>query len=539
MNPESLPNAPFVLLVGAVGRIVAAAAHAAPTVLCGLVVAAVIRQLFGPALTRQLLAAGSATSLVRAWLLGMLLPVCSIGAIPVARELRRAGLAGGTVLAFAVSAPLFNPISLLYGLTLSHPLVIIGFALASMIVVTFVGTAWDRLLGGSTPAAEPAPEPAVPPGWRRVAAMAAGMAREAAGPSLGYAVLAVLGVGLLACVLPFGSLQRSMKAFDPWAPSLMAAVGLPAFLTPTDAMMQVGSMFDHGNSVGAAYVLLSVGAGLNLGLVAWAWRTWGLRAAAGWLTIFFATVLAIAAAIERPLSFRDSPPEDHTHAFDVFCMPFPSTESDPGSRVAALLADRVPQHEWMALGLLGVIIAAGTAIRWLDPGEAFEARLVQAATSARLSAGASAGPARFDVAVPAPVLGGVLVSGLVAASVAAAYLYYPDLPTCLKDLSFVEAETHSAALDGDKRRTQVWIAAWEDLVRRTEVGLWIRRGTVTRAMTEAAEELRERIESLEHAVLDPETIDREAVADELKRVLAAGRSYRDALRGQPAGDAAR
>ena len=103
----------LVMACGAVCRAVAAAANAAPTVLCGLVVAAVIRELFGPALTRRLLAAGSWWSLVRAWLLGMLLPVCSIGAIPVALELRRAGLAGGAVLAFAVSAPLFNPISLL------------------------------------------------------------------------------------------------------------------------------------------------------------------------------------------------------------------------------------------------------------------------------------------------------------------------------------------------------------------------------------------------------------------------------------------
>lgn len=55
--------------------------------------------------------------------------------------------------------------------------------------------------------------------------------------------------------------------------TLMAAVGTPAFLTPTDAMTQIGSMFDHGNSVGAALVLLAVGAGLNLGLVAWAWRS--------------------------------------------------------------------------------------------------------------------------------------------------------------------------------------------------------------------------------------------------------------------------
>ena len=85
----------LVMACGAVCRAVAALANAAPTVLCGRVVAAVIRELFGPALTRRLLAAGSWWSLVRAWLLGMLLPVCSIGAIPVARELRRAGLAGG------------------------------------------------------------------------------------------------------------------------------------------------------------------------------------------------------------------------------------------------------------------------------------------------------------------------------------------------------------------------------------------------------------------------------------------------------------
>jgi|688.fasta_scaffold22953_2 uncharacterized membrane protein YraQ (UPF0718 family) len=514
----------LVMACGAVCRGVAAAANAAPTVLCGLVVAAVIRELFGTALTRRLLAAGSWWSLVRAWLLGMLLPVCSIGAIPVARELRRAGLAGGAVLAFAVSAPLFNPISLLYGLTLSHPLVIVGFALASMAVVTVVGLAWERL-GNAEDAPPPADEPRIPPGWRRAVALLLAMVREAAGPTAGYAAIALLGVGLLAACLPFGNLQRSMKAFDPWAPPLMAAVGTPAFLTPTDAMMQIGSMFDHGNSVGAAFVLLSVGAGLNLGLIAWAWRSWGGRRTAWWLAVFFGAVLLVAAAIERPLSFRDSPPEDHTHAFDVFCMPFPPETADPVARSIALLADRVPAHAWSALGLLAGLVAAGAALAVFDPRRSIEARLAQGAAIAdRRSRSPS-----LDVTVPAPVLGVVLLGGLVALSGVAAYLYYPDLPTCLEDLRTVETETHSAALAGDKRRTQVWIAAWEDLVRRTEVGIWIRRGSVSREMAAAAETLRERIEALEHAVLDPEVIDREQVAAALKQVLAAGRAHRAAL----------
>jgi uncharacterized membrane protein YraQ (UPF0718 family) len=515
---------------GAACRMVAAAANAAPTMLCGLVAAAVIRRLFGGPLTRRLLAAGSWWSLVRAWLLGMLLPVCSIGAIPVARELSRAGLAGGTVLAFAVSAPLFNPISLLYGLTLSHPLVIVGFALASMMVVTAVGTAWDRIGGISDEDVTVVDEAAVPPGWRRAAALGLAAAREAAGPTLGYASLAVVGVGLLAACLPFGSLQQSMKAFDPWAPAAMAAVGTPAFLTPTDAMMQIGSMFDHGNSVGAAYVLLSVGAGLNLGLIVWAWRSWGGRRTLRWLALFIGTVLVFAALIERPLSFRDSPPEDHTHAFDVFCMPFPLETSDPIARAVALLADRVPAHAWLSLGVLGAIVAAGVVLRIVDPDQSFEARLVAVDPVERDT---RALQRSLDVTVPAPVLGGVLLCGLVSLSVVAAYLYYPDLPTCLDDLRFTETEAHSAALAGDKRRTQVWIAAWEDLVRRTEVGMWIRRCSVTREMTEAAEVLRERIEALEHAVLEPEVFDRERVQTALQQLLAAGRVHRDALRPPP------
>ena len=49
-----------------------------------------------------------------------LLPVCSIGVIPILREMKRIGIRPGAITAFALSAPLFNPLSLMYGLTLSR-----------------------------------------------------------------------------------------------------------------------------------------------------------------------------------------------------------------------------------------------------------------------------------------------------------------------------------------------------------------------------------------------------------------------------------
>ena len=134
--------------------------------------------------------------------------------------------------------------------------------------------------------------------------------------------------------------------------------------------------------------------------------------------------------------------------------------------------------------------------------------------------------------VPGPVLGGVFIGGLVAASVVAAYLYSPAPQTCLEDLQFTEAEVHAAALDGDRRRSEVWIVTLEDLIRRTEVGLWIRGFAVAAETSAAGERFREAIEAVEHEVLEHDDIDPEHVRAELKTVTTAGREYRDLIRRQ-------
>ena len=259
--------------IAALGRLLAGAQallQASPFILTGLVVAGVFRRLFTHEELRKLFGHGTWRALPQAWAIGMLLPICSLGAIPVVRQMRRAGLSGGTILAFALSAPLFNPLSLLYGLTLSEPGTIIAFALCTLVVVTFVGLIWDRLFPQSS-----VPEES-PPGIRRMAAVALVGVREVAGPALPYLLAGLFGVVLLSWVLPAGSLQRAMGHGNPWAPLLMAAVALPAYATPMMAMSQLGSMFQHGNSVGAAFTLLTLGAGTNLGLVWWMHRSYGL-----------------------------------------------------------------------------------------------------------------------------------------------------------------------------------------------------------------------------------------------------------------------
>src|SRR6201993_2193767 len=122
------------------------AVEGSTTVLCGLLVAGVMRRMLGAEGTRRLFGGPGWKGLLRAWGVGTVLPVCSLGVIPIAREMRRAGVRSGTILAFVMAAPHINPLSLLYGLTLSEPLVIICFAAGSLVIALAAGVLWDRLL---------------------------------------------------------------------------------------------------------------------------------------------------------------------------------------------------------------------------------------------------------------------------------------------------------------------------------------------------------------------------------------------------------
>src|SRR5919108_1771700 len=126
-----MPTAVFWSIVLRSGQI---AIESSMTLLCGLLVAGVMRRMLGTEGTRRLFGGPGWKGLFRAWAVGTVLPVCSLGVIPIAREMRRAGVPSGTILAFVLAAPHINPLSLLYGLTLSEPLVILCFALGSLII---------------------------------------------------------------------------------------------------------------------------------------------------------------------------------------------------------------------------------------------------------------------------------------------------------------------------------------------------------------------------------------------------------------------
>ena len=113
-----------------------------------------------------------------------------------------------------------------------------------------------------------------------------------------------------------------MEHKNPYAPLAMTAVAIPAYATPLVAMSQLGSMFQHANSVGAAFVLLTLGAGINLGLIAWVMPQLRFLARHGLDGDPSSCRPRIAYAIENPLFPSEIDPPGHTHAFDIYCRPF-------------------------------------------------------------------------------------------------------------------------------------------------------------------------------------------------------------------------
>jgi hypothetical protein len=147
----------------------------------------------------------------------------------------------------------------------------------------------------------------------------------------------------------------------------MSAVATLAYITPMTAIVQVASMFQHGNSVAAAFALLTLGTGVNLGLLLWMIRHYTLRRSLVWLGCLVTIVLVMSYSLDRPLRPKGIEPADHTHAFDTYCNPFTSGDQDYWTSAKRILQDSATPAEIVSLGFVAAMLALGGLNVWLDP----------------------------------------------------------------------------------------------------------------------------------------------------------------------------
>jgi uncharacterized protein len=494
------------IVVGGFVRMLEGFTHAAPTLLVGLLVAAILRYYLGHEGTRRLFGGDSLRSLPQSWLVGMLLPVCSIGVLPILMEMRRAKVKPGAMSAFALSAPLFNPLSLLYGLTLSRPLVIILFAVGSLIIVTLLGIFWDNFENRvQTQAGENVLKDDDEEkmdrliGIRRVYATFVHFSRESVGSTLWMTFIALSGLAVLAAVLPFGAMQNSVEQGDRWAPLRMTVTAIPVYATPMLAMSQLGMMFQHANSPGAAFALLIMGTGLNLATPIWFGRHYGWKAAALWLLSLFVIVVGISYAINKPLIPHGIDPAGHTHAFDIYANPLTIFHKIDFPTIKEMVTKHKDISELVSVALLGLVAASGLLLRFLKIDEASLIKNSKASSFAS-SLEAQDAPIRrgFDIVVAPSVIGVTMLIGLVALSIVACFAYYPSPQECLEEIRVSRAECLSGANSGNVEHALAYLPIWEDWSRRLEVGTFIRTGEIRPYQRMQGHLIRKKLELLEH-----------------------------------------
>jgi uncharacterized membrane protein YraQ (UPF0718 family) len=495
-----------------------AAVEASTTLLVGLLVAGVMRRMLGAEGTRRLFGGPGFKGLLRAWGVGTLLPVCALGVIPIAREMRRAGVRSGTILAFVLAAPHINPLSLLYGLTLSEPLVIICFALGSLVTALAAGALWDKFLARDEDSAPPGEEPMPGPGPRRLAAVVVTAGREAVSPTMGFVLIALLFTGTLSGLLPYGCLSMTMKHSDWLSPALMAAIATPLYMGPLQGMMRLGLMFEHGNSVGAAFALFELGIGVNLGLIVWLMTLFGWRRILVWVVLIMGVTLALGYAAEKPLYFAHEE-VNHTHAFDEWTSPFASGSAADWQLVRGKLLQKVEVLEPVSLAGLAALVLVGVLARRLERNGHLEGWLTRAKPVGDVPV------AVWNRNVPGPVLGLIALGGLVVFSVVALYIYYPAPKETFDEIRHVRANAWVAVNTGNKEEAIRQVQQWDLLTRKLQVGVFIRSGRMEPQITTLTEDLRERLEDLRDALLAGEVNEARAM---LPVVEGAHRKCRDA-----------
>ena len=256
--------------------LVNALAQGAPYVVIGYLAAAVIKEFVPVRVLTQEFGSSRIWPLLKAVVVGTLLPICSCGVVPLGIGAFKCGAARGTTLAFMTSAPTISPVAILLSFSLLGPKFTIVFVIVALTGSLLVGLIGNRLFNGK--------EEEVLRARNRVPAENEQL-KDSANRTLGaklkgavkwafwdlgsdVSVDLLIGLSIAAAILVFLPLQ--------WISSLLGnqnlgtlilviLIGIPVYTCSVPSIPVVRSLLLMGMSPGAGVAYLLAGPATNLG----------------------------------------------------------------------------------------------------------------------------------------------------------------------------------------------------------------------------------------------------------------------------------
>jgi len=241
-------------------------------ILCGL-----LHIVLRPEFLQQSLGNTKMSSLVKATISGMLLPICSCGVVPLALSLYYSGAYLGPTLAFLVATPIINPAAVLLAFALLGPqltiiYVITGFILP--IIIGMIGNKWGRNELVSPMAAAMANAPAgaglkifasVKTPWHKKIHSGLDWAVRSLGLQVSrYVLVGILFAALLLTIIPISFIQDYLSS-----PGLISLLGITLlgavmYVCAVGHIPFIAALIAAGAAPGAAITFLLAGAATNL-----------------------------------------------------------------------------------------------------------------------------------------------------------------------------------------------------------------------------------------------------------------------------------
>jgi len=293
-----------------------------PWLLFGFLFAGVLSVIFSEALVRRHLGRAGTGSVVKAALLGVPLPLCSCGVIPVGASLKKRGASNGAIVSFLISTPQTGVDSILVTFSLLGTLLAVVRPLAAF-VTGLAGGVVSNAVDPEGPPEQPsetnaAPEEKDPRIWP-LRALHHGLVvlpRDLAVHLVaGLAVAAIITIlvpqdffaGRLGTGMA-GSLAMIM---------VMMAFGIPIYVCATASVPIAAALAATGVSPGAILVFLMTGPATNAATISTIWKTVGRRSAIVYLVTIAAGAVLFGLALDALTAAEIVPAlaAGHSHGF--------------------------------------------------------------------------------------------------------------------------------------------------------------------------------------------------------------------------------
>ncbi|RCS54459.1 hypothetical protein DTL42_04770 [Bremerella cremea] len=425
------------------------------------------------------------------------IPVCGLGVIPIAKELAGGGMPRRDLAVVWLVAPLLNPLSLLYAISVL-PIwqsgVFLAVACCYAVVVAEVA---DRF-SSEDQQKSPSPAPVVTSGTTRLwnAAVAAG--RIATGWAAFYILLGTVISGLVVGLIPAGTFEKVLSFQNTAGPLETMLMTGPQMVTPITFTMAVSAIHSTHLAFACAIVLQLLG-------VAWCGGTflamrsvWGSRRTVGLLvvTLVFATTASYGTYSMFPPAPGD---EEETHGLDTLARPYHATFDQFPTVLGQQLrhTDVIMQAGTLFLGILmlwGIVVRSKGLQFREDPIEPTEVKTPDS---------------RWNVELTPGQVGISFVGVAAFAIVMLMYSIFPGVEESFEQMQKVSADAVIAVKTNRSREAQQRLAQWDTVAARLPVGWVLRMGVPNNRQAAEIRALRELLWKTRQQIAQAELTDAE------------------------------